>query len=133
MKSNSIIRIILFSFAILVLLGILLGFLAFDAYRFHTGQDSIQIETLEQIDTHNNNPDIRNIEIDWIAGSITFQKDSHATSITAQEFSPVESKNKMVLKQAGQTLNIQYSNVDSIMLRFGEIIDLEGLSHYSAY
>ena len=125
MKSNAIIRIILFSFAILVLLGILLGFLAFDAYRFHTGQDSIQIETLEQIDTHNINPDIRNIEIDWIAGSITFQKDSHATSISVQEFSPVESKYKMVLKQAGQTLKIQYSKDDSIKLRFGENIDLK--------
>lgn len=125
MKSNAIIRIILFSLAIFVLLGIMLGVLVFDAYRFDTTERYRQIETLEQIDVHNINPNIQNIEIDWVAGSITFQNDSNASSISVGEFSPVESKYKMVLKQAGQTLKIQYANDDSIKFRFGENIDLK--------
>lgn len=125
MKSNAIIRIILFSLAIFVLLGILLGSLVFDTYRFSATQRSGQIETLEQIDVHNISPHIRNIEIDWVAGSITFQKDSHASDISIQEFSSVESKYKMVLKQAGQTLKVQYCADDSLKLQFGMNVDIQ--------
>lgn len=124
MKANAIIRIVLFSLAILVLFSILLGFLAFGIFRSGVKTRIEQIEPIAgQTDIHTIIPDIQNIEIEWVAGSITFQKDD-VSSITVQEFSPVESKYKMVVKQSGQTFKIQYSDSDSIIFPFGINIDI---------
>lgn len=124
MKTNAIIRIILFSLAILALVSILLGFHSFEMY-INDGKvridHSLTPEALEQLQTKNISADIRNIEIEWAAGSITFQKDPHATSITVHEFSPVESDHIMVLKQSGQTLKIQFSEKDFGLIGLGGI------------
>ena len=128
MKTNAIVRIILFSIAILVLLGILLGVFAFNFFLIDTKTQSSRVDhveaVIEQIDTNNISADIRNIEIDWVAGSITFQVDQHATAISVHEFSPAESKYKMVLTQSDQTLKILYCDDDSIKFPFGTDIDI---------
>lgn len=127
MKTNAIIRIILFSLAILALVSILLGFLGFGMY-INDGKvridHSLTTEALEQIQTKNITADICNIEIEWAAGSITFQKDPYATSITVHEFSPVESDHIMVLKQSGQTLKIQFCEDDFGPISLGINVDV---------
>ena len=103
MKSNAIVRIVLFSLAILLMASILLGVLLFDSFSF------IDSPT-EQIQSDTVTADIRNIEIEWVAGSITFQTDPSITEIAIHEESSIDSKYQMVLKQVGQTLKIQYSD-----------------------
>lgn len=115
MKSNAIIRIVLFSLAILILLGILLGSIAFDTFRtdFKSYVDRVgPTENLEQLHMDNFTAGIQNIEIEWVAGSITFQKDPGAIDISVLEYSPVDSEHRMVCKQSGQTLKIKYSEED---------------------
>lgn len=128
MKTNAIIRIVLFSLAILILASVLIGALAFDMYIFDGKVQFDHIDTpvdsLEQIKQENITADIRNIEIEWVAGSITFQKDPYATEITVNEFSPVDSEYEMVVKQSGQTLKIKYSDKDTIKIPFGVNIDI---------
>ena len=103
--SNAVVRIVLFSVAILILTGILLSVLAFDSFRFLPGTDA----PTEQITTDSVTADIRNIEIEWVAGSITLRKDPNVTQLVIQEESAVDSKHRMVLKQSGQTLKIKFS------------------------
>lgn len=128
MKTNAIIRIVLFSLAILVLLSVLLGVLAFKSYRFDIKlrQDHIEAVT-EQFELEYITPDIRNIEIDWVAGSITIQKDPYATEITVHEIAPTGCEYIMVCKQSGQTLKIQYCD-DAVSVfqfpSFGVNIDI---------
>lgn len=116
MKTNAIIRMILFSLAILVLASILLGVLAFDTYRFHSHSRYERVDRVEevthQVDIEYFTADVRNIEIEWVAGSITLQKDPNINEIHVCESSPIDSKYTMVLKQSGQTLKIQFSEDD---------------------
>ena len=110
MKTNAIIRIILLSLAILVLSGILLGALAFDTFSLHKNAQVEDVTT--QVEMQNISPDIHNIKIEWVAGTITLQIDQHARNISVHEFSPVGSEYKMALKQSGQTLKIQFDDRD---------------------
>lgn len=116
MKTNAIIRIILFSLAILVLGSILFGVLTYDTYRvnFNLGRGrGTEIESVtEQIDIEYVMRDVHNIEIEWVAGSITLQKDPNVNEIQVCESSPIDSKYTMVLKQSGQTLKIRFSEDD---------------------
>ena len=127
MKSNAIIRIVLFSLAILILLGILLGSIAFDTFRtdFESYVDRVgPTENLEQLHMDNFTAGIQNIEIEWVAGSITFQKDPGAIDISVLEYSPVDSEHRMVCKQSGQTLKIKYSEEDFGPISFGVDVDI---------
>lgn len=128
MKTNAIVRIILFSLAIIILSGIFLGVLVFDMFRFDSNvqiEQGDKVETLEQIDIEYFTPDIRNIEIDWVAGNIIFQKEPYATEITVHEISPVGCEYVMVCKQSGQTLKIQYSEDSTFQFpSFGVDIDI---------
>lgn len=116
MKTNAIIRIVLFSLAILILSSILLGIVAFKTYRFDVNRNGITLNPVEDVTEQfsfvNFTPDIRNIEIDWVAGSIIIQKDPSATEITVHEIFPIACKYTMFCKQSGQTLKIQYSDDD---------------------
>ena len=125
MKTNAIIRIVFFSLTILILLGILLGVIAFDMFLFDTNTHSDRIDHVEEkIDMYNVTSDIRNIEIDWVTGSITFQKDQNARDISIRELSADNSKYHMVLKQSGQTMKIKYCDQASINFTFGTHIDI---------
>ena len=126
MKSNAIIRIVLFSLAILILLGIFVSVMLVHSFVINLNEsgvvDSMQSffehnendtpESLEYIQTESITSSIRNIEIEWVAGSITFQKDPNVTDIAVYEFSPSDSKYRMVCKQSGQTLRIKFCEDD---------------------
>lgn len=126
MKANAIVRIIFFSLAILILLGLMLGVSVFKSL-FTDVKNTVDygdhFEATEQLNVHNVTTDIRNIEIDWVAGSITFRKEAHATEIVVSEFTSVDSKHKMILKQSGQTLKIRYSEEDFELIGFGINVD----------
>lgn len=123
MRSNAIIRIVVFSLAILVLLGIGTAILSFNLFitdgKVQLDNTVDKVEALEQLQMENITPDIRNIEIEWVAGSITFQKDPDVTDISVHEFSPVDSKYQMICKQSGQTLKIQFSEDEFEAISFG--------------
>lgn len=116
MKTNAIIRIVLFSLAILVLASILLGVLTYEIYSFSfnlgRGHSKEIEEVTEQIDIEYIMRDVHNIEIEWVAGSITLQKDPNVNEIQVCESSPIDSKYTMVLKQSGQTLKIRFCEDD---------------------
>lgn len=119
MKTNAIIRIILFSVAIFLLLGILglgLGVTTFIG-RFsseHTSDEVIHIPQSVASNSYTADPaQIREIEIEWAAGSITIQPAADLTEIRITETEPSDDKYKMVCRQSGDTLSIQFCK-DSI-------------------
>lgn len=122
MKRNAIVRIILFSITIVVLLGILgmgLGANLFmlDGLSF---LESLDEDTTKAPMTTGNGTtqavfaasDIRDIEIEWVAGSITLLPMENATQITVTEPEVNQDKYKMVCKQSGSTLKIQFCEGD---------------------
>ena len=115
MKASAIIRIIAFSVAIILLSYILLGTFSMN-YYFESGRlnsyemagpvpteaafDSMQLDYPAQL---------QNIEIDWVAGSISIHPSDSLSNIIVEEFSPTDSQHNMVVKQSGQTLKIEFA------------------------
>lgn len=119
MKTNAIIRIVLFSLAILVLLGILLAGLGLGMFMVNTktsvtneitnlpiASDGMTTQTAAVADQ------IRNLEIEWVSGSITILPDENTNQITLSETGG-DGKDPMVYSLSGNTLKIQYCE-DSI-------------------
>ena len=113
MKTNAIVRIVLYAFGGLILSGILLGILCYksvisDRSIHYAEQDSIRtpVESMEMAFPADQ---INNIKIDWVAGNITIRRDDNADSIKISEISPVTAKHHLICKQSGQTLKIQFS------------------------
>ena len=112
MKVNAIIRIVVFSLAIVILSGILVGVLDQNCYledgKLHHYKNAAndKIESVLNQDTFPT--DIHNIEIEWVAGSITIQPDEHAQSIHVTEQSHAGAEYETVIKQSGRTLKIQF-------------------------
>lgn len=111
MKTNAIIRIVLFSLAIIVLGGILLAGIGLNMYSFDfsfgKGSSGISDGT---VGAQGSVPAdrVRNIEIDWVAGTITLIPDENATDIVFHEEGNADPDHQMVWKQSGDTLSIQY-------------------------
>lgn len=129
MKISAIFRIILFSVALFLLLGVLgmsLGVTTFMT-RFSSAQTSgevakapeIEVESWSAPETDSSNfitadPSvIRVLEIEWAAGSITVEPSDSATEILIQESNVDDEKYRMVWRQKGDTLSIQFCK-DSI-------------------
>lgn len=122
MKTNAIIRIVLFSLAIFLLLGVLgmgLGITAYIGYftgetNQTTIQDSDEIQlnsfsAMEGMGICTADPNkIREIEIEWAAGSITIEPSDDVTEIRIGETQVNEDKYKMVCKESGDKLTIQF-------------------------
>jgi len=112
MKTNAIIRIAIFFLAILVLLGILLSILVFDMFvvdgKVQFDRDGGIEAAIEMVGQGNVTSDVRNIEIEWVAGSITIQPDASVSEIQITEYCSRESKYQMIYRQSGQTLKIQF-------------------------
>lgn len=133
MKTNAIVRIILFSIAILVLLGILLAGLAFGLFSFNfnslvtsTTSDVTNLPTASDGVTTQGAADagkIKNIDIDWVSGSIIIQPDPNAADITLSETYVDNPKYQMTYKQSGNTLEIQYSKESITFPSFGVNFD----------
>lgn len=128
MRTNAIIRIVLFSIAIFLLLGILglgLGVTAFmaDFTGEGTGKntltgasESIRIPDSGDAETYTCTADpgvIRELEIEWAAGTITIRPSADADTILVSETQLSQEKYQMVCKQSGDALSIQFCR-DSI-------------------
>lgn len=158
MRTSAIIRIILFSVAIFLLLGILglgLGITTFmcrfSGEQTHTSGEVTHVP--EKVDSTNSPENsaagiipqdttvsteslqavsgtytydaarIREIEIDWAAGSITIQPVADLTEIQITETEPSDDKYRMVCKQSGDTLSIQYCKSSIQFPSFGITAD----------
>ena len=131
MKTNAIIRIVLFSLVIVILLGILLGGLAagYLVTNVEKVSNSIISNLISDHDTDKdfwdnfssgdiidptasvNAGDIRDISIDWVSGSITILPGKN-NRITISESEVSNDKYKLIWKQSGDKLVIQYCEAD---------------------
>ena len=114
MKTNAIIRIILFSLALLVLSSILITALAVDSFMFIGRTENSTEEDLPMAADGSANVcvadpgQITDIEIEWAAGTIRIVSDPEAYQITVSETHNGKDKYNMVCSQLGSTLEIQF-------------------------
>lgn len=125
MKANAIVRIVLFSIAIVILISILLGVLLVHefAYNFDwsilSGEFSQVNEGTLASSGSVSADGIRDIEIEWAAGSVTLRPGDTDT-ITFFETDGLSEKDKMVWRQTGDKLVIHFSQTENY---FGINID----------
>lgn len=123
MKTNAIIRIILFSLAILILGSILLGVVAFDLFTFDSHTVTVRNESAITEATRSSfsgkASDIQHIEIEWAAGSITILPDSDSDRIYVSETQVSKEKYAMHITQSGNKLKIEFNDEDMSFVRFG--------------
>lgn len=114
MKRNAIIRIVLYSLALVILLGILgvgLGakLLAVDYLESDITEDSIPLVSGEDmVSTVVDVSQIRELEIDWAAGSIRIIPDELASQITVTESKTANEKYQMRCFVKENTLHIEF-------------------------
>lgn len=132
MKTNAIIRIVLFTLAILVLLGILLSGLLFGLYfrnvssftESHTTSGDLDMEVLNiDLTGSVSAAAVENISIEWVAGSVIIRPDD-TDQITFSESDVSNDKDKMVWKLDGETLKIQYCKDSITFPSFGINVDI---------
>lgn len=130
MKTNAIIRIVLFSIAIFVLLGILglgLGITSFMVdFGDHEQSDEIS-HSPAQMDSGAVTADpgkIRELEIEWAAGTITIQPSADITEIRIAENEPSDDRYKMVCSHSGDTVSIQFCKESIKFPSFGITTDI---------
>ena len=130
MKTNAIIRIVIFSLVILVLSSILVGGIAlrdrgFDwVYRLHQGSEEASPTSTEHHKNEENHDydssaqrtsgKIDELSIDWASGSITIQP-GDTDEILYEETGDFDSANAMVAKVSGSKLTIQYCKDGSFL------------------
>lgn len=116
MKRNAIIRIILYSIAILILL-VILGFSIGDEYLdlfdddfgHTTVSDSIPLVTEDDtVSTSVNTDGLRELEIDWAAGYIKIISDEYADKITITEPKMTQDKYQMRCNTREGKLSIEF-------------------------
>ena len=133
MKANAIARIVIYSILILVLTGVLLGFLGGErvreetepvqpteepAYAFTPGPvASSQGENASMGAVAAQN--IQNLEIDWAAGSITIQPGSETDTIRFRDDYNGEEKYQLYYVTKGDTLKIDFCESDWEEIGFG--------------
>lgn len=112
MRSNAIVRIIIYSLVILLLVGILYAGLnigtlmaGFGSGEYITGEGSVSAE------------DVSTLQIDWAAGSIEIVT-ADTDEITFSESGTAGEDQRMVYSLKGGTLNIRYSSA-TVVLGFG--------------
>lgn len=114
MKSNAITRIILFSLAIVLLLGILAagvaGYAFFNGLHFEFGiglSDGIVGGTVASSGKESADA-VRSLSIEWLDGSVTIQE-GDVDCIEFSERGAFDQNGTMVFKRDGETLRIQYA------------------------
>lgn len=107
MKASAIVRIIIYSLVILILVSILLGCIMAGKFlstiSFGTTIANGHVESVGSVTAS----EIRELDIEWVAGSITIQT-GDTDEITFSENSGLDDENKMVWKQTGSKLAIQF-------------------------
>jgi len=130
MKTNAIVRIVLYSLAIILLAFILLSVIDYNYYfedgRLHSYEMAgpSPTESLMQINQHTISTQVQNIDIEWVAGSITIQQSDSLSNIIVEEYCPTNSEYETVVKQSGQTLKIQFSEESMKFPSFGINTDI---------
>ena len=130
MKTNAIIRIVLFSLIILVLVSILVGGIALREYGFSRAfrlrRDAEDISALSTESAEHHTEDnthssaqpvsgkIQDISIDWASGTITIRP-GDTDEILYEETGNFDSAYAMVAKVSGSKLTIQYRKDSSIL------------------
>ena len=126
MKTNAIIRIIILSMVILILLGILFAGLGIGSLIARWTSDVITSdETTITGGTASVSPDqVRNLNIEWVSGSITIQP-GDTNVILIRESGNFPEDDHMVWHQSGNTLTIQFSKAKiSVGIEFNFSKDL---------
>lgn len=103
MKSNAIIRIVIYTVIALMLAGILFCGLLVDTLSFGFGDSGNTVENGAAVNAR----DVKNIEIDWAAGSIDIVV-GDTDQIHFSETVPEDSKYKMSYTLSGDTLKLHY-------------------------
>ena len=122
MKTNAIVRIVIFSIALLILASILLVGIG---AKYFTFEPSFQVSEDDQgLTSQCTFPadKVKQISIDWVAGSISIQPDDNAKEITVCEKGYTEEKYRMECTNSGNTLNIDYCK-DNFQVNFGFSVD----------
>ena len=126
MKRNAIIRIVLYSLAVLILGSILGVALAADYYSFSPSSfwqeaDGIFMEGASEAPKAVENDicysvidpsGLSGIDIEWAAGAINIVPDANATQITVAEPAMAEADEQMICTVSGSTLKIKFSQED---------------------
>lgn len=132
MKTNAIIRIIVWSIVIIVLVGLLCGFL-FGFRVMHNiflengtpklSEDSSGAYVLpSHTELRLTADEIRDLDIEWAAGTIVIQP-GNVDEITITESDVSNEKYAMVWKQSGSKLTIQFCKDSTIDFNFGFTIN----------
>ena len=115
MKTNAIIRIILFSLAIMILGSILLGVVAYDTFSFSSRTESDEHTILHGTMYSGDPKVIKNIKINWAAGSITIVP-GQEKNITVTESEVENERYVMQISEIGSTVTIDYcEDMDSLV------------------
>lgn len=128
MKRNAIVRIVLWSIALVVLLGILLAGLyvpgALSRIRRESSGDHAEYQEMEGKGFTLDAASVRDIEVEWAAGSIVIQPMDIAEIYIAEEGAN-QSSNPMVWNVREGKLSIQYCKEPARVFVFGMDVKLE--------
>lgn len=105
MKTNAIVRIVIYSLVILLLLGLLAAGLGLGSYMFHFGSFSGNYINGSGAEAA---ADIRNLKIEWAAGAIQIVT-ADTSEITFSEEGNAGEDGRMVYEISGSTLTIHYT------------------------
>jgi DUF4097 and DUF4098 domain-containing protein YvlB len=128
MKTNAIIRIVLFTLGILILGSILFACIGFRLFTF---------DGIYQMETHSDQTlmdeayvadpaQIKSIHIQWAAGDISIEPNDSLEYIQVSE-SECDEEYRMVCKESGSTLTIQFCKSSKNFISFGTNIDSKKL------
>lgn len=109
MRSNAIVRIVLYSLLILLLGGILVTGICADLLSFHFFDGSTEQFAGQPISL--DPAEISRLSIDWAAGSITIRT-ADTDQITFYESGEISEKHTMVYSQKNGTLDIAFSRAN---------------------
>lgn len=110
MKTNAIVRIILYCLILVVLLGILIFGLSYGLFSGRRSVSFFDEEDFEGTAVSSGTADagqIRKLSIDWVSGSITIRP-GDTDRITYAESGKFDEKYQMVVEESGDKLSIGY-------------------------
>ena len=123
MKTNAIIRIVLFSLAILILGSILLGSVTYELFSFggHSVRIDNEVVVTDGVQTKftGNASNIDHLAIEWVAGTITIVPDSGSDQIIVRESVVDKEKYAMHITQSGNKLKIEFNDEDGFYIGIG--------------
>ena len=108
-KNNALLRIILYSLALVILLGGTLAAYLYSTYRNNLS-DSLTLTDPTDLSAFTFSADeLNSFKINWASGMITISPNELLTdTITVKEFASAENEREMILKRSGKTLEIVF-------------------------